>query len=111
VITNEDYMLCSLKYCNQRFWLCGLGRFVNQDLSKLKISESAIKSRHTRCANNIGVTEDLILCLPLKLFKSSFIFLVKLALLLHKFHQLLHLLKLSFFQVFYLLVQRKVVNV
>ena len=62
-------MLRPLQNGNQRLWLRGLSRFIDQDLSETDVADASVKSCDTGCADYISVTEDLILSLPLKLFE------------------------------------------
>lgn len=104
-------MLGALEDGNQRLRLSGLRRFINEHLTEAEVADSAIKCRHTRCTDDICISQDLFLSLSLQVFQLLFIFFSQFTLVFFFEHELLHLCEVALLQVFDLLVQAQIVHV
>ena len=111
MVTNENYMLSTLKYWNQSLRLCSLSSLINKHLLKLQRFESLIKGRDTGCANNVSISQNFILGLSFEVFVSLLIFFAELTLLLFQGHEVLQSFELTVFEVLDLLMERNEVDV
>lgn len=110
MISNQNDVLRALQNWNQSLRLSGLCCLVNEHLLELVTLQPLIKRRDTSCADDVGVSQDLILGLALQVFVNLLVTLVKLAINLALRQHILPLAERSMLQMLDLLMQRDVVD-
>ena len=68
MITDKNDMLGAFENRNEGLWLCSLRCLINKHLSESEVSDTTVEGSDTSRAYYVSITEDLIFCLPLKVF-------------------------------------------
>ena len=104
MVTHKDHMFGPFQNRNQSFRLRCLRSFINEHLLEFDRLEPLVECRYTSSADHIGVSNNLVFSLPLKVLKNFIILFVELTIFISLRHQFLHPFELIMFQVLNLLM-------